>query len=315
VRVNVQSTAAGAITGVLNMGGNDTIDVCSDTVSNQGDLSGLKGTLLVEALGGTDLLVVSEAGRQTGDDVVVTANALGSRDGPGFTIDYRAAGGTFSGINFASGAGNDHFTVLGTPAGVPMALYTMGGNDAVVVGVTPDSGYELTVVGGPTGNAVPGVADLSGTAVIDNVATGLDSGLVRALYAGGKRSTITYRDVDQVFTSPPAGCARRGAESAEPVQRRRRARPAPARRRPGAPPPRALAGRCHPAQGRARGQPLAPVRRLGSASQAAGGPDLGPDQEGPAATRGYPAPANLVASSQRGQRSRYSPAPGTSPEE
>jgi hypothetical protein len=49
------------------------------------------------------------------------------------------------------------------------------------------------------------VADESGTAVIDNVATGLDSGLVRALYAGGKPSTITYRDVDQVFTSPAAG--------------------------------------------------------------------------------------------------------------
>jgi hypothetical protein len=206
VRVNVQSTAAGAITGVLNLGGADTIDVCSDTVTNRGDLSGLKGALLVEALGGTDLLVASEAGRQAGDDVVVTANALGSRDGAGFTIDYAAAaGGSFSGINFASGSGDDHITVQGTPAGVPVALYTMGGNDAVVVGVTPGSGYDLTVAGGPSGGAVLGVADLSGTAALDNVASGLDSGLVRLLYAGGKPSTITYSDVDQVFTSPAAG--------------------------------------------------------------------------------------------------------------
>jgi hypothetical protein len=205
VRVNVQSTAAGALTGVLNLGGADTIDVCSDTAANQGDLSGLKGTLLVEALGGTDLLVVSEAGRQTGDDVVVTAGALGSRDGAGFTIYYTAAGGSFSGINFASGSGDDHFTVQGAPAGVPLALYTRGGNDAVVVGVTADSGYDLTVVGGPSGGAVLGVADLSGTAALDNLASGLDSGLVRALYAGKKPSTITYRDVDQVFTSPAAG--------------------------------------------------------------------------------------------------------------
>src|SRR5262249_30217378 len=146
VRVNVQSTAAGAVTGVLNLGGADTIDVCSDTVHNQGDLSGLKGALLVEALGGTDLLVVSEAGRQTRDDVVATSSALGSRDGAGFTIYYTAAGGTFTGINFASGSGDDHFTVLGAPAGVPVALYTMGGHDAVVVGVSPDSGYDLTVV-------------------------------------------------------------------------------------------------------------------------------------------------------------------------
>jgi hypothetical protein len=206
VRVNVQSTAAGAITGVLNMGGSDTIDVCSDTATNRGDLSGLKGTLLVEALGGTDLLVASEAGRQAGDDVVVTASALGSRDGAGFTIDYVAAGGgSFSGINFASGGGDDHITVQGAPAGVPVALYTMGGHDAVVVGVTPDSGYDLTVVGGPAGGTALGVADASGTAALDNVATGLDSGVVRALYAGRKPSTVTYRDVDQVFTSPPAG--------------------------------------------------------------------------------------------------------------
>jgi hypothetical protein len=135
----------------------------------------------------------------------VTAGALGSRDGAGFTIDYAAAaGGSFSGINFAAGSGDDHITVQGTPAGVPLALYTMGGNDAVVVGVTPDSGYDLTVVGGPSGSAVLGVADLSGTAVLDNVATGLDSGLVQLLYAGGKESTITYLDVDQVFTSPAA---------------------------------------------------------------------------------------------------------------
>src|SRR5262249_57573999 len=75
VRVNVQSTAAGAITGVLNLGGADTIDVCSNTATNQGDLSGLKGPLLVEALGGSDLLVASEAGRQAGHHRVVTARA------------------------------------------------------------------------------------------------------------------------------------------------------------------------------------------------------------------------------------------------
>ena len=62
----------------------------------------------------------------------------------------------------------------------------------------------LTAAGLALG-AVLGVADLSGAATIDNVASGLDSGLVRLLYAGGKQSTITYLDVDQVFTSPPAG--------------------------------------------------------------------------------------------------------------
>jgi hypothetical protein len=209
VRVNVQSTAAGAITGVLNFGGSDTIDVCSDTVHNQGDLSGLKGPLLVEALGGTDLLVASEAGRRTGDAVVVTATGLGSGVGAGFTIYYTAAGGTFTGINFAAGSGDDRFAVQGTPAGVPVALYTGGGNDIVNVGVGPDSGYNLTVdgtpYGGGSGSAALGVADLSGTAAIENVPSGLGAGVVRLLYAGKKPSTVTYRDVDRVFTSPAAG--------------------------------------------------------------------------------------------------------------
>jgi hypothetical protein len=210
VRVNVQSTAAGAVTGVLNLGGSDTIDVCSNTATNLGDLSGLKGTLLVEALGGTNLLVASEAGRQTRDDVVVTAGALGSRDGAGFTIDYAAAaGGAFSGINFASGSGDDHITVQGAPAGTPVALYKMGGNDDVNVGVSPDSGCDLTVdsrpLGGGASTAVLGVADESGTATIDNVPSGLDSGVVEVLYTGKKPSTITYLGVEGVSTDPAAG--------------------------------------------------------------------------------------------------------------
>jgi hypothetical protein len=209
VRVNVQSTAAGAVTGVVNMGGNDTIDVCSDTATNMGDLSGLAGPLSVIAAGGTDLLVVSEAGRRTGDNVLVTATGLSSPGGAGFTVNYMAAGGTFTGINFASGSGDDRFAVQGTPAGVPVALYTGGGNNLVVVGVTPDSGYGLTVVGGPSGvgttSNVLSVADLTGSATIDNMATGLDAGVVQVLYAARKRSTITYFGVDQVFTNPAAG--------------------------------------------------------------------------------------------------------------
>jgi hypothetical protein len=208
VRVNVQSTVAGAITGVINMGGDDTIDVSSDTVTNMGDLSGLAGPLSVIAAGGTDLLVISEAGRRTGDAVVVTATGLGSGVGAGFTVYYTAAGGTFTGINFAAGSGDNRFAVQGTPAGVPVALYTGGGNNLVNVGVTPDSGYALTVVGGPSGggggSTVLGVADLTGSATIDNVASGPGSGVVQVLYVGRKRSRVAYFGVDQVFTDPAA---------------------------------------------------------------------------------------------------------------
>src|SRR5262249_28295912 len=120
-------------------------------------------------------------------------------------IYYTAAGGSFTGINFASGSGDDHFTVLGAPAGVPVALYTMGGHDAVVVGVTPASGYALTEVGGPARATARGVADLSGTATVGDLASGQGSGVVQVHDAGGKKSTIGYLGVDQVFTSPAAG--------------------------------------------------------------------------------------------------------------
>jgi hypothetical protein len=135
---------------------------------------------------------------------------LNGLDGAGFTIDYAAAaGGAFSGINFASGSGDDHITVQGSPAGTPVALYKMGGNDDVNVGVSPDSGYDLTVdsrpLGGAASTAVLGVADESGMATIDNVPSGLDSGLAEVLYAGKKPSTVTYLGVEGVFTDPAAG--------------------------------------------------------------------------------------------------------------
>jgi hypothetical protein len=37
------------------------------------------------------------------------------------------------------------------------------------------------------------------------VATGPDSGLVRALSAGGRPGAVAFSGVDQVFTSPAAG--------------------------------------------------------------------------------------------------------------
>ena len=56
----------------------------------------------------------------------------------------------------------------------------------------------------PLDDAV-GVADESGTATIDNVPSGLDSGVAEVLYAGKKPSTITYLGVEGVFTDPAGG--------------------------------------------------------------------------------------------------------------
>jgi hypothetical protein len=203
-RVNVQSSAAGAVTGVLNFGGADTIDVCSDTVHNQGDLSGLKGLLLVEALAGSDLLVVSEAARQTADDVTVTGNSLSSGTGAGFAIAYAAtAGASFAGVNFAAGAGDDTVNVVGAPPGVLVGLFTMAGSDTVNVTATPGDAAELLVDGGPAGDVLT-VTDLSGTAAVHNTPSGPGAGLVQVTYANQRESDILYVDVEQVFTNPAA---------------------------------------------------------------------------------------------------------------
>ncbi|HZY90728.1 MAG TPA: hypothetical protein VFE78_38245 [Gemmataceae bacterium] len=41
--------------------------------------------------------------------------------------------------------------------------------------------------------------------LVMRVATGPDSGLVRALSAGGRPGAVAFSGVDQVFTSPAAG--------------------------------------------------------------------------------------------------------------
>jgi autotransporter-associated beta strand protein len=184
--VNVQSTQAGAVTTIYNFGGADVIDVCSNTATNQGDLSGLHGALSVVALAGTDLLVVSEAARTSADTVTVNDSSITSTVGAGFTINFSAAGGTFTGVNFATGTASD----------------------TVNVRVASSSGYDLTLYGvippGTLSGDTLSVTDSSGGAVIHSIWTGPGMGIFQVLYAGAgtKNSTINYQDFVFVFTNP-----------------------------------------------------------------------------------------------------------------
>src|SRR5262249_31023482 len=170
-RVNVQST--GAVTSIINFGGADVVDVCSNTATNQGDLSGLHGALSVVAMAGTDLLVVSEAARTSADTVTVSGSSITSTVGAGFTIHFVAAGGTFTGINFATGTASDTVNVR---------VASTSGYNLIFYGVIPP--------GTLSGDALS-VTDISGGAVIHNVLTGPGSGFVQVLYsgAGTKNST------------------------------------------------------------------------------------------------------------------------------
>jgi hypothetical protein len=205
-RLNIQSTLAGAITGILNFGGADTLDVCSNTVTNMGDLSGLKGMLVLEPVSGTDLVVVSEAARATADTVMVTNQGLTSTAGSGFQIAFQSLGGTFSGVNFATGTGNDAVTVQSLVTGTPpLSLYNFGGHDTVNVNVASASGYNA-LVNVQAGSDTLNVSDVSGGAVIHNFPSGAGSGKLQVLYPstpGGLESDIFYQGVTQLSTSPP----------------------------------------------------------------------------------------------------------------
>jgi hypothetical protein len=210
--VNVQSTAAGAVTGVLNFGGADTVDVGSDSANNRGDLSGAQGKLYVLVSGGSDELIASEGGSATADTVTVTDGELSSSVGQGFSIAYMpgyATGqGTFTGVNFAVGTGNNTVNVEGALAGVLTRVFTAGSAGTVNVGVGPNSAYSLTVTAmlpaGVTSAVTLNVADLSGKATVHNTPSGANSGKVQVLYADGATSTITYSDIGQVQTTPTA---------------------------------------------------------------------------------------------------------------
>ena len=98
---NVQSDGD-AITAINSGSGNDTINVSSDAPINTGDLSGLGGTLTIDAGAGSNTLAVSESGSATVNEVMhVTGSEISSTVVP-FTIDYSSTGGTYGTIDVSS---------------------------------------------------------------------------------------------------------------------------------------------------------------------------------------------------------------------
>ena len=98
---NMQSD--GTVPTAINSGsGNDIINVSSNAPTNTGDLSGLGGTLTIDAGAGSNTLAVSASGSVTVNEVMhVTGSEISSTVVP-FTINYSATSGTYGTIDVSS---------------------------------------------------------------------------------------------------------------------------------------------------------------------------------------------------------------------
>ncbi|HYR33730.1 MAG TPA: hypothetical protein VEQ87_05520, partial [Burkholderiales bacterium] len=152
------SLGAGSVTTILAGGGDDTIDVGRDA-----SLSGVEGTLTIDAQGGLhNVLAVDGSADTAADaDVRITSAAITGL-APG-TINYLANGGSYAshrsgnefsaGVAISAGMGADHITIVSAradPAVVEVTQVNAGaGNDVVTI---LDATPRYLEVHGQTGN-------------------------------------------------------------------------------------------------------------------------------------------------------------------
>ena len=117
-----------AVTGdatIVTGDGDDLIRVGSVSNStDDGNLSGINGQLIVNAGGGTNRLIVSDFASGIGRNYTVNADAIfgGTRQ----PISFTAPGGTFSTVQIRGGRGDDSFNVFNT---LFVSQFLIQGND------------------------------------------------------------------------------------------------------------------------------------------------------------------------------------------
>jgi hypothetical protein len=195
--VDVESTRAGALTGIVTGAGDDIIRVSSAA----GTLDTLRGTLNIDAGAGSNALQVSAASSTTADAVGVTASSLFSTI-LGFTINYFATGGTYGGISLTTGSGDDLVVVVSAPAFTPLSIHTGAGSDTIGVVVTSSSALRLVLDGG-TGDNTLHVTDLANSALVFNTVSGARAGVLRLLYPFGLESAFAYQGIGQRNANRP----------------------------------------------------------------------------------------------------------------
>ena len=110
---------------------NDTFYVGWQGKYVPGSLSGIQAPLTIQGDQGTDTMYVDDSGDTTGRNFVLTPTTITSDAmGASGIINYDS---TLENVNILGGAGNDHFTVNGTGAGLQTTIDGGAGDDVFVV--------------------------------------------------------------------------------------------------------------------------------------------------------------------------------------
>ncbi len=156
----VQGTPDGSTLSMRGLGGANAIYISSDAPVSRGDLNGIGGPIFLDpGSGPSNLLVVSEYGRTTPDDVTLTSSTMTFTATPKpFSINYAPTSFLRGNVKLVVGGGNDVVRVQGTAAAAVTSLYTIGGNATIFVSTR--GGAQNTLLGTLDIDAGTGAAQL-----------------------------------------------------------------------------------------------------------------------------------------------------------
>jgi hypothetical protein len=126
----LRSTTAGVSTLVDGGNGSDAFTLSSDAPTNQGTLTGIQGSLAIVGGGGSDSLVVSDAGNFNAGIGFIYATLLAGW-GMGANVQYNHQGTDIEALTFNLGSGNDLVGVAS--ASVAMTINAGAGNDFLTI--------------------------------------------------------------------------------------------------------------------------------------------------------------------------------------
>ena len=169
------------------------------------NVTAVAALLTVEGGPAGEQLVVDDTGGLAGRTVTVTADSIGAAPtdslfGPGGLLTYAS----MQAVTFLGGPFGNTINLLSKTPDSALTLDAGAGDDVVNVYVSSQSGYVNVLVDGQGGADGLRVVDVTGGAVIKNLAAGPGFGDVTACYAAGAQSFIDYQNVAAVVFSQSA---------------------------------------------------------------------------------------------------------------
>jgi len=123
--IGITATSTTMSVSVSAGAGDDAVTVGGGTLDN------LLGTLVLDAGGGSDRLIVDDSS-DTNDNIYSVTNADVARKDGAVVFAYPAQG--FEELVLSAGTGNDTVTITGTATAIPVTVQGGGGDDTVIVG-------------------------------------------------------------------------------------------------------------------------------------------------------------------------------------